>query len=416
MTEYGLVGERLSHSRSPEIHEKISGKEYKLIEVARDKIDEFFDKKEFLGVNVTIPYKETVIPHLDVIDPTAGEIGAVNTVVNRGGKLYGYNTDHEGMSAAIERAGIVLSGKKVLILGSGGTSKTAEYVARRGGAGKIIKVSRGAKDGAVTYDGAYALHADADVIINTTPCGMYPDIFATPVDLSRFPKLCGIFDAIFNPLRTRLVLEGMKRGIPSCGGLYMLVFQAVRSSELFRDVKYPDGTADEVYTSLFKKLENTVLIGMPSSGKTTVGNTVAKRLGREFFDTDEVIADSEGKSIPEIFKEDGETYFRGAESKAVAEVSRRQSSVIATGGGAVLREENVENLKMNGRLYFLDRPLDMLTATADRPLSSDRASLEARWRERYGIYKAASDVTVDSSVSVGEAAGSIINDIENGDR
>ena len=410
MTEYGLVGEALSHSHSPEIHEMLSGKEYALIEVPRDEIDAFFDKRDFVGINVTIPYKQTVIPHLDMIDSVASEIGAVNTVVNRGGKLTGYNTDHEGMSAAISRAGIELSGKKVMILGTGGTSRTAEYVAKRGGAKEMVKVSRSGRDGAVTYDDAYRLHSDADVIINSTPCGMYPDTDASPIDITRFPSLNGVFDAIYNPLKTRLITDAESAGIPCSGGLYMLVYQAVRSSEYFNGKKYPDGTADEVYSYLYRKLENVVLIGMPSSGKTTVGRIVAHSLGREFFDTDVIIERNEGKSIPDIFKEYGEEYFREAEAKAVREVSSRQSCVIATGGGAVLKEENVEKLRQNGKLYFLDRPLDELIATADRPLSSDRAALEERWRERYGIYRSVCDMIIDSSGGAEDAALEILND------
>ena len=413
MTEYGLVGEALSHSRSPEIHEELSGKKYALIEVPRDEIDAFFEKRDFVGINVTIPYKQTVIPHLDMIDSVASEIGAVNTVVNRGGKLTGYNTDHEGMSAAIVRAGIELSGKKVLILGTGGTSRTAEYVAKRGGAKEIVKVSRSARDGAVTYADAYDLHADADVIINTTPCGMYPDTDASPIDITRFPSLTGVFDAIYNPLKTKLITDAETAGIPCSGGLYMLVYQAVRSSEYFNGKKYPDGTAEDVYARLYKKLENVVLIGMPSSGKTTVGRIVAQSLGREFFDTDDMISNSEGMKIPDIFKEYGEEYFREAEAKAVREVSSRQSRVIATGGGAVLKEENVEKLRQNGKLYFLDRPLGELIATPDRPLSSDRAALEERWRERYGIYRSVCDMIIDSSGSAEDAAREIINDKEN---
>ena len=413
MTDFGLVGEKLGHSRSPEIHRALSGKEYELIEVSRDCIDAFFDKKDFIGINVTIPYKQTVIPHLDFIDPVASEIGAVNTVVNRCGKLYGYNTDHEGMSAAIVRAGIDLSGKKVLILGTGGTSKTAEFVAKRGGAKEIVKVSRSARDGAVTYADAYDLHADADVIINTTPCGMYPNEGESPIDISRFPSLSGVFDAVYNPIRTRLVLDAARRGIPCSGGLYMLVYQAVRSSEYFNGTVFPDGTAEDIFAKLLKKLENVVLIGMPSSGKTTVGRLVSRLLGKEFFDTDALIESSEGKRIPDIFKERGEGYFRDAETRAVLDISARQSCVIATGGGAVLREENVDALKQNGRLYFLDRPLETLEATPDRPLCADRDALGKRFRERYGVYRSVCDKIIDSSGDAEEAAREIINDKEN---
>lgn len=410
MIEYGLVGERLGHSHSPEIHGKIAPYKYELIEIPKENVGEFFAKREFSGVNVTIPYKETVIPYLDDVHDTARKIGAVNTVVNRGGKLYGYNTDFFGMSAAMTREGIDPKGKKVLILGSGGTSKTAWYAAETLGAKEIVKVSRTGRNGAVTYEKAYSAHSDAKIIINTTPCGMFPNVDASPVDISRFPELEGVFDAIFNPLRTKLVESAKERGIKTCGGLYMLVSQAVRASEFFTGNEYPKGLAESIYSELFMKEENVVLIGMPSSGKTTVGKLVAERLGRDFVDTDDMIAEAEGRTIPEIFASDGEEYFRAVESRAVAEAAKLQSAVIATGGGAILRPCNVSNLKLNGKLYFLNRDLEKLVSTADRPLSSDRATLEKRYDERIAIYNGVCDAVIDSNGSAEAAARQILSD------
>ena len=410
MTEYGLVGEKLSHSYSPEIHKRMADYDYKLIEVARDEIDSFFDKKEFLGLNVTIPYKQTVIPHLDFIDEAARGIGAVNTVVNDGGTLRGYNTDWLGMQAAILRAGIVPAGKKVLICGTGGTSKTAAYVASQLGASETVFLSRTGRNGAATYEEAYRSHSDAGIIINTTPSGMYPHADDTPIDISRFPSLSGVFDAIYNPIRTNLVVEATRRGIPAAGGLYMLVFQAVKASELFTGRACSKGLADSICRELLREKENVVLIGMPSSGKTSVGKILAERLGRELVDTDELIKDAEGREISDIFTEHGEEYFRNAERNAVKSASALQGKVIATGGGAVLNCGNVAALKRGGRIYFLDRPLELLTATSDRPLSSDAASLKARYNERIAIYRGACDVTVDSSGTVDEAARIIEED------
>ncbi len=414
MTEYGLVGERLGHSFSPEIHAKIADYKYELIEVPRDEIDGFFERKEFKGLNVTIPYKETVIPHLDAVDEAAGEIGAVNTVVNENGRLTGYNTDFVGMLSAMLRAGILPVGKKVLICGTGGTSKTAAYTAKQLGAKEAVFLSRTARNGAVTYEEAYKEHSDAGIIINATPCGMYPDNFSSPIDISRFPALSGVFDAVFNPLRTKLVVDARRRGIPACCGLYMLISQAIRASELFRGRTCSKGLAEAVYRALLLSKENVVLIGMPSSGKTTVGGAVASLLGRELADTDELIVKSEGESIPDIFAKNGEEYFRDAETRAIKELSKKQGAVIATGGGAVLREENVDALRQNGRLYFLDCPLEALEATRDRPLSGDRESLEKLYRERQDIYLAACDVRTERASSPEETAQTIVNEFTSG--
>lgn len=409
MSEYGLVGERLSHSFSPEIHGRLGDYKYELIEVPKDKIDAFFEAREFKGLNVTIPYKETVILHLDEIDDAAREIGAVNTVVNRDGKLIGYNTDCYGMRCAILRAGIEITGKKVLICGTGGTSKTAAYVARELGAKEVVFLSRSGRS-SVTYEDAYREHTDAEVIINTTPCGMFPDNFSSPVDLSRFPSLTGVFDAVFNPLRTSLVLDAAALGVKCSGGLYMLVAQAARASEIFKGVTCSKGAADKIFTDLVKEKENVVLIGMPSSGKSTVGKEVAKALGREFIDLDDEIVKADGRPITEIFSSDGEEYFRDAESRAVKASSARQGVVIATGGGAVLRTENVRALRQNGKIFFLDRSPDNLTATSDRPLSNSKEAIEIVYRTRIDVYRAVCDARVDSNGTVAEAAKEIINE------
>ena len=412
MIEYGLVGERLGHSYSPEIHSMIADYKYELIEVPPSGIDAFFDERGFMGLNVTIPYKETVIPHLDEIDDAAREIGAVNTIVNRGGKLTGYNTDWIGMQMAMLRAGVLPSGKKVLICGTGGTSKTAAYVARQLGAKSAVFLSRSKKEGCSTYEEAASLHRDAGIIINATPCGMYPDDASSPIDISAFPELSGVFDAVFNPLKTNLVLDAAARGIPAAGGLFMLVAQAIAASEKFTGRVCSKGLHEKVYGDVLKNRENIVLTGMPSSGKSTVGAAIAKSLGRELVDTDALIFEAEGRSIPEIFASDGEDYFRDAESLAINKASQKQGVVIATGGGAVLRAQNVRALRRNGRIYFLDRSLEKLVATSDRPLSSDKGALEARYRERIDIYRCVCDAAIDSDGTVEEAAKSILEEFD----
>ena len=394
--EYGLIGERLGHSYSKEIHGCLADYEYELREVSREEIDAFFEARNFKAVNVTIPYKETVIPHLHYIDEGAKAIGAVNTVVNRGGLLYGYNTDFFGLSALIKRIGVPLSEKKVIILGTGGTSKTAAAVARALGASEVIRASRSSKEDAVSYEELYEKHLDADYVINTTPVGMFPNTDGSPLDLSRFFKLSGVADAIYNPLRTELVTEAMTRGIPAEGGLYMLVAQAVKAVEFFLDVTIAEDKILEIYNKIKGRKENIVLIGMPASGKSTVGALLSEKLMREFVDTDELIVERAGREITEIFSTYGEKYFRDLESEVIRDLSTRCELVIATGGGAVLRQENVKELKKNGRLFFIDRPLEKLIPTESRPLSSDRESITKRYNERYGIYTAVCDARIDA--------------------
>lgn len=407
---YGLIGEKLGHSYSKVIHEALGEYDYDLCEVKFEDIDAFFERADFSGVNVTIPYKKTVIPHLYYIDEAARLIGAVNTVVNREGKLYGYNTDFLGLVGLIERLGLDFRGKSVAILGTGGTSHTAKAVAESLGAGEIIIVSRRAGEGVIDYAELYERYTDVDIIINTTPVGMYPDCYSTPVDISRFTRLSGVIDAIYNPLRTRLVSEAKALGITAEGGLYMLVLQAVRAAEIFLGKRLDGKIADRIFNELSCEKENIVLIGMPSSGKSTVGRILSERLGRELFDTDELIVKNVGRAIPEIFKNEGEAKFRDYECEAVKEAAAIGGRVIATGGGAVLRDENVKALSMTGRIFFIDRPKEKLMPTSDRPLSQDRAAIEKRYRERYPRYCKVADSHIDGDGTPDEVAERILKE------
>ena len=398
--EYGLIGEKLGHSFSREIHEKLRGYAYELRELRPEEVGAFLTAREFRGINVTIPYKETVIPYLDEIDEAAREIGAVNTVVNRGGKLYGYNTDFLGMRELMLREGIDPAGKKVLVLGSGGTSKTAMTVAKSLGASVVLRVSRQKRDDCITYEEARAEHADAEIIINATPVGMYPNTDASPVDLADYPKLSGVVDAIYNPLRTKLVLAAKACGIRATGGLFMLVGQAAVAAEHFTGVPGDPADVARVYGELLSQKENLVITGMPGVGKTTVGKLIAKHHGREFVDCDDVIVERAGCDIPTIFATQGEKAFRDLESAVIRELSATGGKVIAPGGGAVLRPENVEALRANGRIIFLDRPLSSITATEGRPLSANREALEARYRERYPIYCGTCDAHVETDGTI----------------
>ena len=396
--EYGCIGEHLSHSFSKEIHAHLADYSYELCEVAKDRLDAFMTARDFRAINVTIPYKQDVIPHLYEISPEAKAIGAVNTIVNRDGRLYGYNTDFYGICAALSRMGFArLDGKKVLILGTGGTSRTARAVAEHLGAKEILRVSRSGKDGAITYEEAIEKHADADFLFNTTPAGMYPNTDATPIDLTHFNHLCGVFDAVYNPLRTRLVTDARARGIRAECGLFMLVAQAFRAVEIFLDKTLPESLLEETFEKVFGDKENIILIGMPSSGKSTVGRALAAALSRPFFDSDDEIVKNEGTSISDIFASRGENAFRDAESNVIAALAAQTGAVIATGGGAILRDENVARLKQNGKLVFLDRPLSDLLPTPDRPTASNAAAIEQRYHERYDRYCACADVRIEGA-------------------
>ena len=411
--KYGCIGEKLSHSFSKLIHNRLADYSYELWEIPKDKLDSFMKLRDFAAINVTIPYKEAVIPYLDEISPEAKKIGAVNTIINRDGKLYGYNTDFFGMRSLIVSNKLSPKGKKAIILGSGGTSKTAFAVLSDLGAREILKVSRNKKDGYVTYDQVITYHSDAEFIINTTPVGMYPNIGSSPIDISAFRSLQGVVDAVYNPLRSAIVCEALKRGIPAVGGLYMLVAQAAQACERFIKTTIPEQKIFDVYTSLRESTENVVLTGMPGAGKTTIGRIVAEKLGKQFYDSDEEIVKNAKMSISEIFEKHGEAYFRRLESDTILSLSALKNVVIATGGGAVLNSKNVDLLRENGRIYFIDRPLDSIIPTNDRPLSQDRIALEKRYCERYGIYCQSCDVHLEAGDDAEDNAKKIIEDFKN---
>lgn len=407
---YGCIGEKLGHSFSREIHERLADYTYELKELTPSELVSFMEKKEFSAINVTIPYKQDVIPYLYEISPQAKAIGAVNTIVNRGGKLYGYNTDFFGMRALIQRAGIEVQGKKVLILGSGGTSRTARAVAKDLNAREILVVSRTGKEG-ITYEEARQNHHDAEILINTTPCGMYPNIRTVPLDIADYPKLEGVVDAVYNPLRTELVLQAEARGIPAVCGLYMLVAQAAFAVEFFLDTTVPAEKIEAVFRSLMAAKENIVLTGMPGSGKSTVGNRLKEKLCKPFVDTDMLLTERAGRTPAEIINTDGEPAFRDLESAVIRDIAAENGGIIATGGGAILRDENIKELKRNGRIYFLDRPLEEILPTDDRPLSGNREQLQKRYNERYARYCATADHIISPASVLDEVCKQIIEDM-----
>jgi len=394
--EFGLIGEKLGHSYSPIIHQQLAPYRYELLELSRQELDGFLAKREFQGLNVTIPYKKDVIPHCAELSDAAREIGSVNTLITRpDGSLYGHNTDLDGLIYMLESAGIDPEGKKAVILGSGGTSLTAQAALRHLNAREIIVVSR---SGPVRYEDLYALHQDAEILINTTPVGMYPKTGVSPVDLNRLPNLCGIADVIYNPEKTALLLDAQTRGIPCVSGLSMLVSQAWKAAELFSASSIPAQRVEEICRDIRFQTLNLVLVGMPGCGKSSVGQSVAQLLGRPFADCDEVLVQRAGMSIPDIFSKYGEPYFRDLESQVLEDLCKKGGQVIATGGGAVMRPQNIRSMRQNSRVAFLRRPLENLPRNG-RPLSSSEDAVRLLWEKRKDLYAACADITLDNTSS-----------------
>ena len=410
--QFGLIGGVLGHSYSCEIHAAVADYEYELRELKPEEVRPFIEKREFTGINVTIPYKQTVMPFLDEISEKAKAIGAVNTIINKNGKLYGYNTDFYGMTAMLRKYGIELKNKKVLVLGTGGTSKTANAVAKHLGAKEVLTVSRTKTENTVTYEEALSEHTDAQIIINTTPVGMFPNGGEKPVDISLFPDLTGVADAIYNPLRTNLVLDAREKGIPTCGGLYMLAAQGVMASALFRDIPCDSSLVEKAFTQVENSKKNIVLTGMPTSGKTSVGTLAAEKTGRPFYDTDEITQEIIGMPIPDYIKKYGEAPFREKEKLAVLKASQYAGAVIATGGGAVLNDENARALRRNGTLVFLNRSIEKLTAAGDRPLSDSYEKLAKMYETRMPVYQKSADIVIDGDVTVQEAAQAVMKEMK----
>ena len=394
--EYGCIAEHLGHSFSKEIHARLADYRYELQELAPCEVGPFLMQRDFRGINVTIPYKQTVIPFLDEVSQIARDIGAVNTIVNRGGKLYGDNTDFWGMKYLLEKENINLKDKKVLVLGTGGTSRTTQAVAKHLGARAVVVVSRTAGENVLTYAQAKEQCADFEIIINTTPSGMFPKEEATPydIDLDAFPRLEGLMDAIYHPLRSELVMAAKARGINAIGGLTMLVVQAAVAVEKFLDTKLPREKVAAVDREIRMSKENIVLIGMPDSGKSSVGERLAKKYNRRLIDTDIKLKEMTGKTPAMLIEEMGEAAFRDLECEAVRLTAAESGVIVATGGGAILREENVRRLRRNGRLIFLDRSPEQLPVTDDRPLSRDREKLMQRYAERIDIYRGVADAII----------------------
>jgi len=399
--KFGLLGEKLSHSFSPQIHSFLGDYEYKLYEKEKNDVEEFLKKCDLSGMNVTIPYKKTVIPFLSNLSEDAKKLGSVNTLVKEDDGWHGYNTDYYGFCYMTKKSGINPQGKKAIVLGSGGASLTVIQALYDMGAKEVTVISR---TGENNYENIHK-NFDAEIIVNTTPVGMYPNNMHSPVTLSDFKNCEGVLDLIYNPIKTKLLIEAKALGIPHINGLTMLVAQAKKASELFLKKQLPDSCIDYITKKLELKSQNVVLIGMPGCGKSTTGKILSKMLDKEFVDCDEEIEKYKNMSIPEIFEKEGEESFRKAEHEVIKEVTKKTGCIIATGGGCVTREENYSYLHQNGVVFWIKRDIQKL-ATDGRPLSQQN-SLSAMYEKRKPLYEKFCDYIIEKHELQTEAAEKI---------
>lgn len=403
MLKCGLLGRKLGHSYSPAIHGMLSDYSYELFEREPEQLEDFLLHGDWNGINVTIPYKKSVLPYCRELSPLAKEIGSVNTIVRRpDGSLFGDNTDAYGFESLVKKSGIDVRGKKALVLGSGGASVTVVAVLKRLGAGSVTVISRSGED---NYDNIQK-HADAKIIVNTTPVGMFPNNGQSAVDLGTFPACEGVLDVVYNPARTALLLQAEQRGIPHAGGLYMLVAQAKRSSEIFTGSSIPDSEIERIEKVLSAQMQNIILIGMPSSGKSTIAAALGEKLGRPVYEADALIEEEAGMDIPAIFASHGEDYFRQLETQVLRKLGAMSGAIISTGGGCVTREENYEPLHQNGRMVWLLRDTDKLDKTG-RPISL-RSDLNELYARREPMYARFADLKADNNGSIEDTLAQIL--------
>lgn len=414
--KYGLIGEHLGHSFSKQIQtriaeiENVKDYDYQLVELDKEEFKEFMEKKDFKGINVTIPYKKDVIPYLDEMDESAKAIGAVNTIINVDGKLKGYNTDFGGFLYMVKAHNVHMEGKKVLIIGNGGACAAVKAVCKHENAKDIVIVSRSANRGAIGYNEMYTSHLDADIVVNTSPVGMFPNIVNAPIDVSWFHKLECVLDVVYNPILTRLCFEAQEADIKRVIGLEMLIAQAKYTFEIFENMSFDDSIIDEIKKEMLKDRCNIVLIGMPSAGKTTIGKMLEEKLGKEFFDLDDMIIAKAGKSIPEIFQESGEAGFRAIETEVAIEASKMNNKIIATGGGVVKHKVNMDFLRLNGITIFIDRDIDkLINSDPNRPLSSSKQALQQMYKERYPLYQKYAAYIAVNNANIEETVDDIVN-------
>ena len=399
----GLLGRRLGHSYSPQIHSHLGSYSYNLFEVEPDDLGTFLHRGDFHGLNVTIPYKKEVIPFCHELSDVAKQLGAVNTIVRRAdGTLIGHNTDYFGFCSMLRRSKLQVAGKKVLVLGSGGASATVTAALTREGA-HVVVISRSGDNNYRNLE----RHTDASVIVNTTPVGMYPNVGVSAVDISLFPHLEGVLEVVYNPARTQLLLDAESRGLVTENGLWMLVSQAKESAEWFLGQEISDEQIQMIHSLLRRQMENIILIGMPGCGKSTIGNLLAKKLGKTFVDADAAIIQEAGRPIPEIFADSGETGFRKIETKVLGDLGKQSGLVLATGGGCVTKQDNYPLLHQNGTILWLQRDLDKLP-TDGRPLSQ-AIKLADMYAVRKELYAKFADVMIDNNGDADQTLEQILN-------
>lgn len=402
MHKFGLLGKSLKHSFSKIIHEDISNIKYDLINLDEIELEKFLKNKDFIGVNVTIPYKEKVIPFLDECDKICQETQVCNTIVNKNNKLFGYNTDYVGLCYLFDVNNVFVENKKVLILGNGATAKTTAYFLANRKAKQVTLLARNNKNNADLLEN-YQKYLDYEIIINATPVGMYPNVENSLLKLNEFQHLEAVFDVIYNPLKSKLLLEAEKYQIKNFNGLAMLVCQAVFANHYFTEQNYALEIISLEIKRLTYLLTNIVFIGMPGVGKSTIGKQLAKRLKRKYVDIDELIVLQEQKSINEIFNDFGEKYFREKEQEIIKQYSLQQGLVICCGGGVILQEQNIENLKRNGKIILLNRDLDKIIIDNQRPLLKNKNDLKLLFEKRWDLYKKSCNIIVDNNASIEEA-------------
>lgn len=404
---YGLLGRTLRHSYSPQIHALLGDYEYRLFEVEPQDLEAFLKKREFGGINVTIPYKKDVLPYLSGISDNAKRIGAVNTIiVKEDGGLYGDNTDYDGFLCLVQKSGFQVKGKKALVLGTGGASLPISAVLSDLGAREVVFISRSGEN---NYQNL-SRHADADLIVNTTPVGMYPNNLKAPLSLSEFPNLSGVLDIVYNPQKTKLILDAERLGIPAYSGLLMLVAQGKRAAELFLGHDIPDSETDRIFKKLSTEMQNIVLVGMPGCGKTTVGKALAEQLNRPFFDADEEILKQTGKSAEAWIEACGEAVFRQKETEVLESLCKQSGTVIATGGGAVTVPENADILRQNSIVFFINRDVSALPVEG-RPLSKATA-LSEMYEVRLPMYRSVCDYEIAADGSVEAVVRRILEELQ----
>lgn len=403
----GLLGRTLGHSYSPQIHNMLGDYKYRLYEVEPDQLGNFLNSGDYNGLNVTIPYKKAVIPYCDSLSDCAMQLGAVNTLVRRNGKLIGHNTDYFGFLSMVQKSGVTVANKKALVLGSGGASATAVAVLKGLGA-NVTVISRNGPD----HYGNIGRHTDASMIVNATPVGMYPDTCQSPLDLSDFQKLECVLDLIYNPANTKLLQQAQHLGIPCQNGLWMLVAQAKESAEWFMERKIPDAVIQQIYDKIRMQMENIILIGMPGCGKTTIGKLLADQLNRNFIDADQALESYYQTTIPAIFDTQGESGFRKMETAILADICKKSGAVIATGGGCVTQSINYGHLRQNGRIIWIKRPLDLLP-TDGRPLSQSN-KLTDLYSARQPLYRSFCDFEVENDGDPAKTVSEILQKLNGG--